>query len=119
VRRIAFVTARPWPELQPDDRVAAAALERRGCVVDAAVWNDDAVDWSAFDVVVLRSCWDYHDAPARFRGWLDRLADTRVTLCNPQPTVRWNLDKRYLGELAALGLSITPTAFPDPGASRS
>jgi glutathione synthase/RimK-type ligase-like ATP-grasp enzyme len=117
VKRIAFVTSRPWPDLQPDDRPAADALRRRGCVVEATVWDDDAVDWPAFDAVVLRSCWDYHDAPARFQAWLDRIERARVRLWNPLDTVRWNLDKHYLAELAALGLHVTPTAFPPPGAS--
>jgi glutathione synthase/RimK-type ligase-like ATP-grasp enzyme len=116
VAKIAFVTARPWPELQPDDRLAAGALERRGASVEAAVWDDAGVDWGAYDAVVLRSCWDYHDAPVRFDAWLDQLAADDVRLWNPSATVRWNADKRYLAELAGRGLAVIPTAYPGPGA---
>jgi len=34
---------------------------------------------------------------------------------NPAPILRWNTDKRYLGELARAGLSVISTHFLEPG----
>jgi hypothetical protein len=38
-----------------------------------AVWDDPDAAWSAFDVVVVRSCWDYHLWPDAFDGWIEGL----------------------------------------------
>lgn len=112
---IAFVTGAEWAELNADDAVAAAALERRGGRVAAVIWNDPAVDWSAFDVVVLRSCWDYWRHPMEFEHWVRSLDERGVQLWNPAETVVWNMDKRYLADLEARGVPIVPSEFPEPG----
>src|SRR5262249_459946 len=70
-RRVALATYERAPGLAPDDRALVPALSARGIEVCAAVWSDATVDWSAFDAVVLRSCWDYHLRFAEFRAWLD------------------------------------------------
>ena len=36
---------------------------------------------------------------------------------NPPATVRWNLDKQYLAELAEAGVPVTPTSFVQPGSA--
>jgi glutathione synthase/RimK-type ligase-like ATP-grasp enzyme len=36
-------------------------------------------------------------------------------LANPAEVVRWNTDKRYLGDLAAAGVSVVPTRYLAPG----
>jgi glutathione synthase/RimK-type ligase-like ATP-grasp enzyme len=98
-----------------DDAIAAAALERRGVRVAAVVWNDPGVDWLAFDVVVLRSCWDYWRHPAEFERWMRSLEDAGVRVWNPAETVVWNMDKRYLADLEARGVPIVPSEFPGEG----
>lgn len=114
--RIAFVTAREWGALAEDDRLAVTELERRGATVDAAIWDDDGVDWSSYDAAVLRSCWDYYHAPDAFRSWLDAADHAGTRLINPAATVRWNMDKRYLADLHAAGVATVPTEFAEPGA---
>jgi glutathione synthase/RimK-type ligase-like ATP-grasp enzyme len=69
-----------------------------------------------FDLVVLRSCWNYHRHLAAFRRWLDRLEAAGVPLWNPPAVLRWNLDKGYLRDLAGAGLPIVPTVWLDAGA---
>jgi glutathione synthase/RimK-type ligase-like ATP-grasp enzyme len=113
--RVAFVTGAEWAELNADDAVAAAALGRRGVRVDVPVWNDSSVDWASFDAVVLRSCWDYWREPAAFAAWIGSLETAGVRLWNPAATVLWNVDKLYLAELEERGVSIVPSAFPEPG----
>ena len=74
-------------------------------------WDDPAVDWAAFDVVVVRSTWDYqHDLPG-FLAW----AASVPALVNPAPVLAWNTDKRYLAEVAAAGLPVVETTFLAPG----
>lgn len=76
-----------------------------------AVWDDPAVDWPSFDLVVVRSTWDYHARRDAFLAW----AAGVPRLSNPADVLAWNTDKRYLGELAAAGLPTVPTRFVAPG----
>lgn len=108
---VAIVTCSRLPQLDDDDRPLVPALAARGIEAVAAVWDDPAVDWAAFDLVVLRSPWDYTDAVDDFVAW----AGSVPRLANPAATVAWNVDKHYLAELAAAGVPTIPTTYVRPG----
>jgi glutathione synthase/RimK-type ligase-like ATP-grasp enzyme len=112
---VALATYLGAPELAPDDRLLAAALDRAGVRTTPAVWSDASVDWTTFDAVVIRSCWDYHRRHAEFMAWLDRLDASRCRVLNPTSTVRWNSDKRYLVDLAGRGVPTVPTRIVERG----
>ena len=76
-----------------------------------AVWSDEGVDWSSFDLAVLRNPWDYTDRLDEFLAW----AGGVPALANSRDVVAWNTDKHYLGELAAAGLPVVETAYLEPG----
>jgi glutathione synthase/RimK-type ligase-like ATP-grasp enzyme len=114
--KIAFVTEENWPDLYIDDHEAVKALTTRGHIVDAVIWDDRAVDWTMYDAVVLRSPWDYYLKADAFRDWIDDLDRRDVRLINHPDTLRWNLDKIYLKDLADAGVPITPTVFAEHGA---
>ncbi len=110
---IALVTCSKLPTWEIDDRPLWAALERRGVRVHHPAW-DDAVDWLAFDGVVLRTTWDYWDRGPAFLAWVDRVA-SHPRLFNPAAVLRWSLDKRYLAELEAAGVPIAETVWIGAG----
>jgi hypothetical protein len=114
---IAFVTYSSLPGLADDDRLAVEELRRRGAEVEPAVWDDPRVQWSRYDRVVIRSCWDYHKRLEEFLGWLDRMEREEVPLWNPARVVRGNVDKAYLVDLAAAGLPVVPTVHLERGAA--
>lgn len=105
--RIALATCSYFPDGDADDAGLPAAL---GAAF--AVWDDPAVDWDAFDLVLIRSTWDYQGRRDAFVAWAQRLGRRLV---NPPEVVAWNTDKRYLGELAAAGLPVVETAYLAPG----
>ncbi|MEU4658290.1 hypothetical protein AB0G32_30905 [Streptomyces sp. NPDC023723] len=113
--RTALVTCRPGPQVGVDRDlpVLADALRAAGAEVSVAVWDDPAVDWTAFDLVLIRSTWDYSWRAAEFVAWTRRVP----RLANPADIVRWNSDKRYLGDLAAAGVPVVPTRYLAPGAA--
>jgi len=106
---VALVTYSGLPELDPDDRPLAAALGEAGIATAITLWDDPAIDWSSFALVVLRSPWDYHRRIEAFLAWATRVAAV-TELLNALPALRWNLDKRYLIELAEKGAPVVPTA---------
>ena len=109
-----FATYAALPELDPDDRLAAVELERRGASVAAAVWNDPSVDWSCAGTVVIRSTWDYHLHYDAFLAWLDRVAEV-AAIWNPAPLVRRNSVKTYMQDLETRGVPVVPTAWVEAG----
>jgi glutathione synthase/RimK-type ligase-like ATP-grasp enzyme len=108
---VAFVTSEKFARLTDDDRLAVAALEKRGIRVDACIWADRGVQWEQYGAVVLRSCWDYHRRIDEFAAWLNDVERRRVRLWNPLPVVRWNMRKTYLRDLAAAGVPTVATEW--------
>ena len=110
--RVAFVTTLDTAILHDDfdfpfhvEAFTAAEID-----LTHAAWEDETVRWDEFDLVVVRSPWNYVDRLVAFRQWLHgRRALT--TMHNPAGLIEWNMDKRYLAELAALGVSVVPTAY--------
>lgn len=109
--RIAIATFQDMPPDLGDDANVAAALAERGAAAERIPWDAD-VEWARFDLVVIRSTWDYDHHHERFVKWADSIGER---LHNSPAIVRWNSDKRYLADLAAAGLPVIPTAFVAPG----
>ncbi|MEW2045826.1 hypothetical protein [Streptomyces sp. NPDC005476] len=114
--RVALVTydPRPEPSKDRDLPVLRAALEAAGAEADAVCWDDPDADWASYDLAVIRSTWDYSWRAAEFTAWTERCGKL-TRLANPAAVVRWNTDKRYLGELAAAGVPTVPTRYLAPG----
>lgn len=86
------------------------AFAARGARAEPAVWDDPGVDWEAFDLILLRSTWDYASRRDEFLAWVER-----VRAKNPIDVVRWSTDKRYLLDLAASWVPAVPTRLILPG----
>lgn len=116
--RCAFLTLDDPTGYLIDDELAYEPLHALGWTVEAVPWRSD-VRWQDYDVVVIRSTWDYQHDPVGFLDALARIERAGVPLHNPLDLVRWNLDKRYLRDLAGRGVPIVPTVWLDrlgPGA---
>ncbi|WBO66515.1 ATP-grasp domain-containing protein [Streptomyces camelliae] len=114
--RIALATYDPGAEPHRDNDlpVLVRALLERGVEAEAQYWDDPWADWGGYDLVLIRSTWDYSWRAAEFADWVERVG--RVTrLANPADVARWSMDKRYLGELAAAGVPTVPTSYIAPG----
>jgi hypothetical protein len=104
---IAFATARQYASLDVDLPLLVSAATARGLDAEIAVWDDDSVDWAAYDVVVVRSCWDYIDRRDAFLAWAQQVP----MLLNSADVLTWNTDKVYLRELAAAGVPVIDTRW--------
>ncbi|GEN79447.1 ATP-grasp domain-containing protein [Actinotalea fermentans] len=111
--RIALATCAALPDLHADDALVRDALAARGAEAEAVVWDDPTVDWASYDLVVIRSTWDYAQRRAEFVEWA-RLVDRVSRLANPLPVVEWSTDKHYLRDLESAGVRIVPTQWLEP-----
>lgn len=111
MKTIGFSTYEKMPDGTADDQLAAVELRRLGFEVTPVVWDDPSVNARGLDAVVMRSCWDYHLKPERFAEWVESLDRAGVRVLNSSRVTRWNLDKRYLEDLASRGVAIPRTVW--------
>jgi glutathione synthase/RimK-type ligase-like ATP-grasp enzyme len=111
---IALVSADSALPLDEDMPPLVAALRALGADVSTPSWDDPAVDWSRFDLALLRSTWDYVERIDEFLAWTHRCG-TQTRLANSAEVVAWNTDKHYLVHLHRAGVHVVPTRFVEPG----
>lgn len=116
-KSVSLVTCSLMPEPDPDQQLMLDLLEDSGFDVSLDAWDDESVDWSRFDLCVLRSTWNYHARPDNFIEWCESTA-AATRLENSVEVVRWNIHKAYLLELESNGLPIVPTAILKRGDER-
>ncbi len=109
MRQVAFLTLSDPTGFVIDDDLAVLPLARRGWKVETLPWNRPGVDWRRYDLVAIRSTWDYQHHADQFLDVLGKIEDSGVRLENGSDIVRWNMRKTYLRDLAARGVEIVPT----------
>jgi len=112
--RLALVSVAAARPLDDDLAPLLAALHDAGAQASVVDWDAPHVAWDEFDLVVLRSPWDYVGRLPEFLAWAARVAAC-TRLVNPLEVLRWNTDKHYLADLARAGVAIVPSAFVEPG----
>jgi len=89
-----------------DEKDVPASLASHGIVATYRPWQDIKPDGTP---IVVRTAWDYTEHRDAFAAWLARIEATATPCWNPPARMRWNMDKRYLLELAAAGHDVVPT----------
>ena len=107
--RVALATCAELPRLGEDEPLLLDALRDLGVAAEPAVWDDCSIDWDSYELVVIRSVWDYAPRRDQFVAWARSLPH----VLNRAEVIAWNTDKRYLAELPGT----VQTTFVAPGES--
>lgn len=118
MKRCAFLTCRNLEGYVHDDHLAVPCFARSGWEVSPVVW-DDAMEWTQFDAVLIRTPWDYTQKVDQFLAVVEEIERVGVQLWNSASTVRWNARKTYLFELEGKGIPIVPTLLSSGRASHA
>ena len=115
MKKICFLSCQSLEGHIIDDTLAISFLENsKDYQVTSIPWDMDA-DWKSFDLVIIRTTWDYHKRPKEFVEKL-KFIQTQTKLLNSSEVVEWNFHKGYLKELESRGVRIVPTEmFTYPG----
>lgn len=110
-----YINTGRYKAVVPDEDVMLVELfENNKHIVDVKVWDDPNVDWKAYDVVVIKSTWDYFiEKIDAFKNWLKFLKDNNIKCLNTPDTILWNADKHYLLDVEKSGLNIVPTIIAE------
>lgn len=92
MKRVALVSSRTWFRKSREDQGLEAALCSAGIQAEILCW-EDSVPWQQYDLVILRSPWDYYLQYEAFRLWLVSLQEQGVNLANGVDRVLNNISK--------------------------
>ncbi len=109
--KIAIATYDKLPDLTVNDQLLIPIFTEKGYIVSPEIWDNSEVDWSSFNIVLIRSTWDYYLKPEAFKNWVSQFINSKTKLINSAEIVLKNSHKFYLKELADKGVSIIPTLF--------
>ncbi|MDP1813038.1 MAG: hypothetical protein Q8K92_01170 [Leadbetterella sp.] len=109
--KIAIATYDKLPDLTFNDQLLIPIFRENGYTVSPEIWDNSEVDWSSFDIVLIRSTWDYYLKPVKFKNWISQFINSKTRLINSAEMVLKNSHKFYLKELAEKGVNIIPTVF--------
>lgn len=98
-----------------EDTDLISFLKNKGLDVVPSIWNDENVDWSSFDVAIIKSPWDYHNHLNEFLNWLDHLEQLGIKVLNSVEIIKWNSDKHYLKDIADKQLPVIASEYMEKG----
>ena len=111
MKPVAFLTMDSLDDFVSYDALVADCLADCGVEVDNVSWRSRTVNWDDYEMVIIRSPWDYQQAEDEFMTVLEAIDASTAVLWNPIDVVRWNVRKTYLQELHDRGITIVPTQF--------
>lgn len=109
MKHILFLSCQKLDGFISDESLAVEELKAHGFKVSTLPWDVEA-DWKSFDLVIIRTTWDYTQRPQEFLEKMKLIA-SQTKLVNSYEVVKWNYHKGYLGELEKKGAKIVPTVF--------
>ncbi|WP_395339730.1 ATP-grasp domain-containing protein [Ningiella sp. W23] len=109
--RCAFLSTDNLEDFFVYDDLVKPFLRRLGWAVEDVSWKNKYVDYNQYELVVVRSTWDYQQSPDAFLACLERIHFSKASLENSLALMRWNLSKAYLKDLAQENVQILDTLW--------
>ena len=110
MKRCAFLSMDSLEDFFAYDTMLFTPLAKLGWQAEEVSWHKQNVDWHEYDVVVIRSTWDYQSDPQAFLKCLEQI-NAATCLHNSLKLVKWNLSKEYLKDIENQGITIVPTRW--------
>ncbi len=98
-----------------EDELIHEYLSDRGLDLTFAIWDSPSVVWKNYDLLLIKSPWDYFDKIAAFYSWLKNMKSEGIPMLNSTEIIYWNADKIYLKEMQESEISIVPTLWLNKG----
>ncbi|MGO4891348.1 ATP-grasp domain-containing protein [Flavobacterium sp. W21_SRS_FM6] len=93
------------------DQLLIEPLAQQGWIADLVSWRSTSVQWADYDVVIIRSTWDYQSDVQAFLQCLVKIEASGARLENSLKLVKWNISKTYLKDMQNQGINIVPTLW--------
>ncbi len=93
------------------DHLVFDPLKKLGWHAEEVSWHNLDQDWNQYQLVIIRSPWDYQQDSERFLSALEAIENSDAELANSLSIVKWNINKQYLQSLEEKGVEIVPTIW--------
>lgn len=93
------------------DELVKPHMAELGWEVDDVSWHDEDVDYNQYDVVIVRSTWDYQAHVDKFIQCLNKIEASSASLENPFSLLTWNISKDYLQDLSQRSVPVLPSLW--------
>ena len=113
MKKCAILSMDCLDDFEAYDDLIIEPMKARGWHCSWVSWRKEDVIWDEFDVVVVRTPWDYQEDADAFIKVLRAIDESSAHLENNLATMLWNIDKIYLKELAQHQVAIVPTIWRD------
>ena len=107
--RVALITGAEMAKPDPESHLLIHELGLLGITSELISWPA-SLDWSLFDLVIIRTPWDYFLHLEEFLSWVEDVEKVTRVL-NSSRILRWNSHKKYLKELSSFGVPTVPTVW--------
>jgi glutathione synthase/RimK-type ligase-like ATP-grasp enzyme len=111
IQHCAILTMNTLEDFEVYDDLLEKPLLALGWKMHMVSWRDETVDWNDYAAVIIRSPWDYQDDATAFLQVLNQIEQSSAHLENSLKAVQWNIDKKYLRELASNKVNIVKTLW--------
>ncbi len=112
-KKCALLTIDDLSDFECYDQLLVEPMNELGWRMDFIPWDKKHINWGQYDIVIIRSTWDYQARLEKFLFVLKEIDNSSATLINPLDIVKWNIDKKYLIELKNKGIDIVPSIYQD------
>ena len=119
MRKLAILSTEHLEDFFVYDRMLIEPLKKRGWEASEVSWHASNHNWDQYEVVVVRSTWDYQAHCDAFLKCLRNIDASSAVLHNPLSLIEWNISKKYLKELEDKGVPIVPTFWVESTLSRT
>ncbi|WNC67279.1 hypothetical protein RI845_12195 [Thalassotalea nanhaiensis] len=113
MKHCAILTMDCLDDFEAYDHLFDQPLLDLGWKTQLVSWKQANVNWNEFDVVLIRTPWDYQEDAPRFLQVLSDIESSSAILENNIDIVRWNINKKYLQELQHKQVTIVPTIWQE------
>lgn len=104
---VALITGAEMAKPDPESYLLIQELNALNVKADLISWRAKC-DWAQFDLVVIRTPWDYFLHLNEFLAWV-KSVEKLTKVLNASDILAWNSHKKYLQELSSVGVPVVPT----------
>lgn len=111
MKKVVFLTMDSLDGFECYDDLLIEPLSKYGWSVEKISWKKTGVNWNNYNVVIVRSAWDYQSDPDKFINVLTVIDNSSAKLENSLSILKWNMNKSYLKDLDSKGIKIVDTLW--------
>jgi glutathione synthase/RimK-type ligase-like ATP-grasp enzyme len=113
--KLGLVTCRAYPDLTEDDQLLIPAFKEKRIIAKPVIWNDGPLPPNEYDLLIVRSPWDYFLTTAEYISWMNKATTAGYKILNKPEIIKKNLHKSYIKELQRRGILTADTMFIPKG----